>query len=113
MEHTLYQVIEDTREFKKISYKKLAEQVGLTTNGIFQGIKNRSLRLSTYLKICEALEIKPFKVTESAGFANFNQELEEIKNMLKTGAHAENSAVQTLKTLQVIIEKGLAEVNKK
>lgn len=62
MEESVYQHIENVRRYKKLSYDMLAKMSGLTKSGLYEGMKNKTLKLSTYIKICKALEINPFNL---------------------------------------------------
>jgi len=62
MEDAVYQHIEALRKYKKLSYDMLAQMSGLTKSGLYEGMKNKTLKLSTYIKICNALEINPFNL---------------------------------------------------
>lgn len=62
MEDAVYQHIENLRRYKKISFDMLAQMSGLTKSGLYEGLKNKTLKLSTYINICKALEINPFNL---------------------------------------------------
>ena len=62
MEDAVYQYIEAVRKNKKLSYFQLADLMKMSKTGLYEGIKNKTLKLSTYIKICNALEINPFNL---------------------------------------------------
>ena len=62
MEKAVYQYIDTVRKNKKLSYFQLADLMKMSKTGLYEGMKNKTLKLSTYIKICNALEIKPFNL---------------------------------------------------
>lgn len=56
-----FNFITETRKEKKISQLKLAQMIGLDESTLIRNLKNETeMTLATSLKICGALDLRPF-----------------------------------------------------
>ena len=93
--------IKEVAKQKKIKLKNLAEDIGMTEAGFFQAIKNNSLKLEKFLKICEILEVSPAKLLEDE-IKEFREEdptygmdeKEMIREVLKTVKSIEKQIIK-------------------
>jgi DNA-binding Xre family transcriptional regulator len=63
-----YSIMLNTMEYKKISWQKLADWLGVSRMGLYKSFQNQTLTISAMLAICEKLELNPVELFENDAF---------------------------------------------
>jgi DNA-binding Xre family transcriptional regulator len=103
-----YNELKEIAESKKIGIKELADEIGMTSNGLREAIKRDTIQLKKLRQLCEILRIHPsmfFDVQKGVYLNNVNAQLGNNNKMAIDNKDREiESLKEQLEDKKVIIK---------